>query len=64
MSKIELLEYWPLREQVAACLKVDAEASSEAVALAVHQRMRFERRVIGGDGASLSCPTSRTVRPK
>jgi len=53
MFKIELLEYWPLREQVTACLKVDAEASSEAVALAVHQRMRFERRVIGGDGASL-----------
>jgi hypothetical protein len=53
MSKLELLEYWPLREQVAACLKVDAEASNEAVALAVHQRMRFERKVIGGDGASL-----------
>lgn len=53
MSKVQLLEYWPLSEQVAACLKVDAEASNEAVALAVHQRMRFERRVIGSDGASL-----------
>ena len=54
MSKHDLLEYWPLREQVFACLKVDAEASNEAVSLAVHQPMRFERKVIGGEVGSLS----------
>src|SRR5436309_1985996 len=49
MSRNDLLRYWPSEEDVRACVKTDAEASSEAVSLAVHQPMRFERRVIGGD---------------
>lgn len=53
MLQEELLEYWPPREQVAACVKSDAESANEAVALAVHQRMRFERRVIGADSRVL-----------
>ena len=53
MLQPELLEYWPPRDQVVACVKSDAESSNEAVALAVHQRMRFERRVIGADSRLL-----------
>lgn len=53
MLQEELLEYWPPREQVAACVKSDAESANEAVALAVHQRMRFERRVIGAASRAL-----------
>ena len=47
MSKEDLLRYWPSAEEVAACIKTEAEAASEEVCLAVHQPMRFERRVIG-----------------
>ncbi len=47
MSKADLLRYWPREEEVAACVKTEAEAASEEVCLAVHQPMRFERRVIG-----------------
>lgn len=47
MSKADLLRYWPREEEVAACIKTEAEAASEEVCLAVHQPMRFERRVIG-----------------
>ena len=54
MQKHDLLEYWPRQEDVFACVKTDAEASSEAVSLAVHQTMRFERRVVGGELGSLS----------
>jgi hypothetical protein len=53
MQKHDLLEYWPRQEDVFACVKTDAEASSEAVSLAVHQTMRFERRVVGGGAGSL-----------
>lgn len=53
MQKSDLLEYWPRQEDVFACVKTDAEASSEAVSLAVHQTMRFERRVVGGGVGSL-----------
>lgn len=49
MPKQELLRYWPREDDVAACIKTDAEASSEAVSLAVHQPMRFDRRVVGSD---------------
>ena len=48
-----LLAYWPTEDEVVACVKTDAEAASEAVSLAVHQPMRFERRVIGGAGGPL-----------
>ncbi len=51
MHQRDLLTYWPREDDVAACVKTDAEASSEAVSLAVHQPMRFERRIIGGDTA-------------
>lgn len=54
MPNRDLLLYWPRQEDVDACVKTDAEASSEAVALAVHQPMRFNRRLIGGDAGSLS----------
>jgi hypothetical protein len=53
--KQDLLRYWPDEEAVRACIKTDAEASSEAVALAVHQPMRLERRTIGGAGGTENC---------
>lgn len=49
MLRNELLGYWPREEDVVACIKTDAEASDKAVLLAVHQPMRFERQVIGGE---------------
>src|SRR5207248_11530539 len=49
MLRRDLLEFWPAAQRVADCVKVDAEASSEAVSIAVHQPMLFERRVIGAD---------------
>jgi hypothetical protein len=49
----DLLAYWPSQEDVAACVKTDAEAASEAVSLAVHQPLQFERRVIGGQADTL-----------
>ena len=54
MLNRDLLHYWPRQEDVVACVKTDAEASSEAVALAVHQPMQFNRRLIGGDASSLA----------
>lgn len=54
MPNQDLLRYWPSQDDVVACVKTDAEASSEAVALAVHQPMQFSRRLIGGDASSLS----------
>src|SRR5882762_9788859 len=53
MLRGDLLTYWPRQEDVSACVKTDAEASSEAVSLAVHQPMHFERRVIGREAGSL-----------
>lgn len=53
--KNELLRYWPRDEEVRACVKTDAEASSEAVSLAVHQPMHFERRTIGGSTSMEQC---------
>src|SRR5690349_13831896 len=48
MSIADLLAYWPSHAEVTACIKTEAEAASEAISLAVHQAMQFERRVIGG----------------
>lgn len=53
--KNELLRYWPYDDEVRACVKTDAEASSEAVSLAVHQPMHFERRTIGGSASVEQC---------
>jgi hypothetical protein len=53
MPRRALLTCWPTEDEVVACIKTDAEAASEAVSLAVHQPMRFERRVIGGAGGPL-----------
>lgn len=53
MSEHDLLPYWPRQQDVVACIKSEAEAASEWVALAVHQPMRFVPRVIGAAGASL-----------
>lgn len=50
--KDNLLRYWPTEEDVAACVKTDAEAAHGAVLLAVHQPMQFERRVVGGSAGS------------
>jgi hypothetical protein len=58
----ELLRYWPHDEDVVACIKTDAEASSEAVSLAVHQPMRFERRIIGGSGSPEPCDEHQLLR--
>lgn len=49
MIKEDLLRYWPREEDVAACVKTDAEAAHNAVLLAVHQPMQFEQRLVGGD---------------
>ncbi len=49
----ELLSYWPHPEQVAACIKTDAESASEAVFLSVHQPVVFARKEIGGQANSL-----------
>ncbi|WP_437931106.1 protein DpdH [Sorangium sp. So ce291] len=51
-STNELLRFWPRRDDVISCVKTDAEASSKAVSLAVHQTMHFQRRVIGGQAGS------------
>lgn len=51
----ELLELWPDDRAVAACMKTDAEAASEAVSMAVHQPVMFERRRIGGEGSLSPC---------
>ena len=53
ISHQDLLAYWPRQEDVVACVKTDAEAASEAVSLAVHQPLQFERRVIGGQSDTL-----------
>ena len=53
MPDQDLLAYWPSQEDVAACVKTDAEAASEAVSLAVHQPLQLERRVIGGQADTL-----------
>lgn len=53
--KSELLELWPDDQAVAACMKTDAEAASEAVSMAVHQPVMFERRRIGGEGSLSPC---------
>jgi hypothetical protein len=49
MIQRELLRYWPNDEDVVACMKTDAEAANEAVSLAVHQPMQFEKRVVGSE---------------
>ena len=49
MLKGDLLTYWPREQDVIACIKTDAEASDKSVLLAVHQPMRFERQMIGGE---------------
>lgn len=51
----ELLEIWPDDQAVAACMKTDAEAASEAVSMAVHQPVMLERRRIGGEGSLSPC---------
>src|SRR5512143_564954 len=56
MLRIELMRYWPDEAEIVACLKTEAEAASEAVALAVHQPMRFEREYVGQGVASGSTP--------
>ena len=49
----DLLKYWPTQESVAACLKIDAESASEAVFLAVHQPVTFERYEIGSQSGNV-----------
>lgn len=42
-----LIDYWPMSEAVDACIKPEAETTSEAVFLAVHQVARFIKQPIG-----------------
>jgi hypothetical protein len=51
----DLLNFWPTDAQVRACIMADAEGADNAVLLAVHQPMRFERRTIGADGPATYC---------
>jgi hypothetical protein len=53
MATNELLRYWPNEDDFTACIKTVAEASSEAVALAVHQRMTFDVRAVSAEGVRL-----------
>lgn len=46
----ELLQLWPDEENVAACIKHEAETVDNAVFLAVHQPMQFLRREVGSQG--------------
>ncbi len=64
MMTRDILRYWPRKDDVTACVKTDAEASSEAVSLAVHQAMRFERRIVGAEvGANiLECDEHELLR--
>ena len=50
----DLFAYWPKQEDVTACVKSDAEAASEAVTMAVHQTLQFERRAIGSESQTLT----------
>jgi hypothetical protein len=56
MLRADLLRFWPTETEIVACLKTEAEAASEAVALAVHQPMRFEREYVGQGPASGFAP--------
>lgn len=47
----QLLTLWPEDGNVQACIKQEAEAIDEAVFLAVHQPMRFQRRDVGTSGS-------------
>jgi hypothetical protein len=49
-----LLNLWPTEAEVRACIKQEAEAIDEAVLLAVHQPMRFQRRDVGAGGATIT----------
>jgi hypothetical protein len=58
----DLLKYWPTDAQVRACIMADAEGADNAVLLAVHQRMRFERRTIGADASAAPCDEEELLR--
>ncbi|HJQ12904.1 MAG TPA: protein DpdH [Gemmatimonadaceae bacterium] len=58
----DLLTYWPTDAQVRACIMADAEGADNAVLLAVHQPMRFERRTIGADAPATSCNEEELLR--
>jgi len=44
----DLADFWPTADASRDCLRIDADSASDAVALAVHQPMRFKRRTVGG----------------
>jgi hypothetical protein len=50
-----LLRYWPVRDEVNACIKAEAEAASEEVLLAVHQPSPLVHRQVDG---SLETPAT------
>lgn len=50
----QLLSLWPSETSVRACIKSEAEAIDEAVFLAVHQPMRFQRRDVGAGGSTVT----------
>lgn len=50
----ELIKLWPEEEEIQACIRQEAEAIDEAVLLAVHQEMTFQRRDVGSGGATFA----------
>src|SRR5689334_16257045 len=58
----DLLPFWPTDDQIRACIMADAEGADNAVLLAVHQPMRFDRRTIGADGPPTQCDEEELLR--
>lgn len=50
---MSLLDYWPTYEEVNRCIKTQAEAVSDDVLLAVHQKCPLAFSIIGPDGKVL-----------
>ena len=50
---MSLTRYWPTRNEVNRCIKAEAESASDAVLLAVHQRMPLLRCDEGSDVTAL-----------
>ena len=41
--------YWPNQNEIENCITSEAETNSDAMLLAVHQKMQLERKLIGND---------------
>ncbi len=47
---MNLLDYWPTEEEIARCIKAEAESVSDEVLLAVHQSFPVAYHNVGADG--------------